>query len=261
MFVIGERINGMFTDVKEAIESHNPQPIRQLATGQVSAGANALDINVGPASSDKLGTMQWLVEVAKEVVDVPLCIDTTNAEVMRAGLEAAEGNAIINSTTGEEERMEAVLPLAAEFDCPIIGLTIDAEGVPRDADGRMEIALRLVSACIEQGIAMTDLYIDSVILPVNALQQVPEEVLMAVRMCKNLSDPPPQTVIGLSNVSQGSAYRELLNRIYLVMALSNGLDAAILDPFDDELMNAMITTEVLLNRNVYCDDFIKAYRK
>ena len=261
MFVIGERINGMFNDVERAIQEHDPAPIQELARRQVAGGANALDINVGPASKDKLGTMQWLVEVSQEAVDVPLCIDTTNAEVMRAGLEACEGNAIINSTTGEEERMAAILPIAAEFNCPLIGLTIDAEGVPRDADGRMEIALRLVSACMEQGISINDLYIDAVILPVNALQQVPQEVLLTIRMCKALSDPPPNTIIGLSNVSQGTVYRELLNRTCLVMALANGLDAAIMDPLDDKLMETAIAAEVLLNRSVYCDDFIKAYRK
>jgi len=261
MFVIGERINGMFIDVKKAIQAQDPAPIQQLARDQVAAGANALDINVGPASSDKLGAMQWLVGITKEVVDVPLCIDTTNAEVMKAGVEAAEGNAIINSTTGEDERMEKILPLAAEYNCPLVGLTIDAEGVPRDADGRMEVALRLVSACMEQGISISDLYIDAVILPVNALQQVPQEVLNTLQMCKALSDPPPQTVIGLSNVSQGALHRELINRIYLVMAVANGLDAAIMDPLDTKLMDAAITAEVLLNRNVYCDDFLKAYRK
>ncbi len=261
MFVIGERINGMFTDVKKAIQAQDPAPVEQLARDQVAAGANALDINVGPASSDKLGAMQWLVEITKKVVDVPLCIDTTNAEVMKAGLDAAEGNAIINSTTGEDERMAKILPLAAEYDCPLIGLTIDAEGVPRDANGRMEIALRLVSACMEQGISTTDLYIDAVILPVNALQQVPQEVLDTLHMCKALSDPPPKTILGLSNISQGALHRELINRIYLVMALANGLDAAIMDPLDSELMDAAITTELLLNRNVYCDDFLKAYRK
>ena len=261
MFVIGERINGMFTDVKKAIQAQDPAPIEQLARDQVAAGANALDINVGPASADKLGAMQWLVQITKEVVDVPLCIDTTNAEVMKAGLEAAEGNAIINSTTGEEERMEKILPLAAEHGCPLIGLTIDAEGVPRDANGRMEIALRLVAACMEQGISTTDLYIDAVILPVNALQQVPQEVLDTLQMCKALSDPPPKTILGLSNISQGALHRELINRIYLAMALANGLDAAIMDPLDTELMDAAITSEVLLNRSVYCDDFLKAYRK
>ncbi len=261
MFVIGERINGMFTDVKKAIQAEDPAPIQELAKGQVAAGANALDINVGPATTDKVGAMKWLVEVAREAVDVPLCIDTPNAQVMRVGLEAAGGNAIINSTTGEEERMAEVLPLAAEFNCPVIGLTIDAEGVPRDANGRMEIALRLAAACMEQGIAMTDLYIDPVILPVNAMQAVPEEVLKALGMCKALSDPPPQTILGLSNVSQGTLYRELINRTYLVMAVANSLDAAIMDPFDDELMETMITAELLLNRNVYCDDFIRAYRR
>ena len=261
MFVIGERINGMFDDVRKAIQEQNPAPVQELARRQIAAGANALDINVGPASKDKFGAMQWLVEVTQEVADVPLCIDTPNPEVMRVGLEACEGSAIINSTTGEDERMEAFLPLAREFNCPIIGLTIDADGVPRDADGRMEIALRLVSACMEYGISPSDLYVDAVILPVNALQEVPEDVLLAIRMCKSLSDPPPQTVLGLSNVSQGTMYRELLNRTYLVMALANGLDAAIVDPLDDDLMEAAIATEVLMNRSIYCDDFVKAYRK
>ena len=261
MYVIGERINGMFTDVKKAIQTQDPGPVQELARRQVAAGANALDINVGPASADKLGAMKWLVQTARAAVSVPLCIDTPNPEVMRAGLEATGGNCLINSTTGEDEKMAQLMPLAAEFGCPIIGLTIDTAGVPRDANGRMEIALRLVAAAMEYGVSPADLYIDPVILPVNALQQVPGEVLQAIGMCKALCDPPPKTILGLSNVSQGALYRELINRTYMVMALANGLDAAICDPLDSELMDAMITTEILMNRSVYCDDFLKAYRK
>ena len=260
MLVIGERINGMFKRVGQAIGDHDESVIQDLARRQVEAGAGALDINVGPAAEDVVGAMAWLVETARQVVDVPMCVDSAKPEALRAGIEAAEGDAIINSTTAEPEKMEVLLPLAAEYNCSIIGLTLDANGVPRDADGRMEVALALVAACMEAGIPTDSLYIDPVILPVNALPQVPTEVLKAIGMCSALADPPPKTVLGLSNVSQGTRYREILNRTFLIMAIAQGLDAAIADAFDADLIDAMVTAELLLNKHVYCDDFLKAYR-
>jgi len=260
VLVIAERINGMFKEVGQAIADHDESVIQDLARRQVEAGAGALDINVGPTAEDVVGTMAWLVESARQVVDVPMCVDSAKPEAVRAGLEAAEGHAIINSTTAEPEKMDVLLPLAAEYNCSIIGLTLDANGVPRDADGRMEVALALVAACMEAGIPTDHLYIDPVILPVNALPQVPGEVLKALGMCHALADPPPQTVLGLSNISQGAVYRQILNRTFLVMAIAQGLDAAIMDAFDEEMLDAMITAELLLNQHVYCDDFLKAYR-
>jgi len=259
MLAIGERINGMFRDVGRAIRGQDAGVIQDWARRQIEAGADVLDVNVGPAAEDPVAATTWLVETIRQVTDVPLSIDTTKPEVMRAGLEAAGPGAIINSTTAVPEKMATFFPMAAEFNCALVGLTIDAEGVPRDADGRLEVALQLVTACLEYGVPTDKLFIDAVILPVNAVQHGPVEVFKTIGMCKALADPAPKTILGLSNVSQGAAQRGLLNRACLVMALAHGLDAAIVDVNDETLMEVMIAAEVLLNHEVYCDDFVRAY--
>ena len=260
MYAIGERINGMFTSVAAAIQTQNPEPIQQLAKAQLAAGANALDVNVGPAAAEPKAAMEWLVKAIREVTDAPLAIDTTKPDVMARGLELAGPGSIINSSKGQQEQLDIFLPIAVEHEASIIVLTIDENGIPRDANGRGEIALRAVAAAMEKGLPPDRLMIDAVILPVNVTQATPNHVLETIRNVKLLSDPPPQTVLGLSNVSQGTTQRELINRTYLVMALAAGLDAAILDVLDSPMMDAMITSELLLNNAVYCDDFLKAYR-
>src|SRR5574340_226360 len=260
MHSIGERINGMFKSVGAAIREQNPAPIQELARKQLAAGADALDTNVGPASADPLAAMEWLVKVVREVTDAPLAIDTTKPEVMRRGLEVAGPGSIINSTKGQQEQLDIFVPMAVELGASVIALTIDEAGIPRDANGRAEIALRAVASAMEHGLDMERLLIDAVILPVNVTQPTAGHVLEAIRNVKLLADPAPKTVLGLSNVSQGTQQRPLINRTYLVMALAAGLDAAIVDVTDADLMDAMITAELLLNRSVYCDDFLRAYR-
>lgn len=260
MIVIGERINGMFQDVKEALADRNADVIKKLASDQVAAGADALDVNVGPGAADAESAMVWLVENIQEVVSCPLAIDTTNAKVMRAGLSACSNPTIVNSITGDPKKIDELLPLAVEHNSEVIGLTIDENGIPRDGPARLEVAGKVLIACMEAGIGSERLYIDPVILPVKFTQPNPGHVLHAIRECKVLCDPPPRTIIGLSNVSQGTIVRELVNRTFLAMALGAGLDAAIMDPLDSDLMDTAITAELLLNKEVYCDDFLKAYR-
>jgi len=260
MYAIGERINGMFKSVKSAIQERNPKPIHDLVSKQLEAGANCLDVNVGPAAADPLEAMEWLVNSIREVTQAPLAIDTTKPDVMRKGLEVAGPGSIINSTKGQQEQLDIFIPMAVEYEASLIALTIDENGIPRDATGRGEIALRVVAAAMEKGLEPDRLMIDAVILPVNVTQQTPGHVLDTIRNIKFLSDPPPKTVLGLSNVSQSTQLRELINRTYLVMALAAGLDAAICDVLDAELMDAMITAELLMNHAVYADDFLKAYR-
>ncbi len=260
MYAIGERINGMFKSVAAAIREKNPEPIQQLARDQLAAGANALDVNVGPAAGDPLAAMAWLVQAIREVTEAPLAIDTTKPDVMSKGLEFAGPGSIINSTKGQQDQLDIFIPLAVEHDATLIALTIDESGIPRDANGRGEIALRVVAAAMEKGLEPHRLWIDAVILPVNVTQPTPGHVLDAIRNVKVLSDPPPKTMLGLSNVSQGTQLRELINRTYLVMAAAAGLDGAIMDVLDRDLMDAMIAADLLLNNAVYCDDFLKAYR-
>ena len=259
MIIIGERINGMFRAVRDALAKGDKAAIHKLAKGQMESGANYLDVNIGPASAEPLQAMEWLVTTIREVTDAPLALDSPKPEVIEAGLKLAGSKAMINSTDASGAKLASLMPLAAKYGVPIIGLTMSEKGIPGDAAGRAEMAMQIVASAMEHGVPTDQIFLDPLILPANVTQQTCLEVLEAIRQCKLLCDPPPKTVLGLSNVSQGAKYRELINRTYLVMAISAGLDAAIADPFDKELMDAMITAEMLLNKTIYCDDFLKAY--
>lgn len=259
MFIVGERINGMFSKVKKAIETQDKAPVQELAQAQLDAGADALDVNVGPTSDDPKSVMVWLVETIRETTDAPLSIDSPKFEVLKAGLDACSGRKVINSTTAKESDLKRILPLAMEQGCPVIALCIDENGVPSDAQGRAEVALKIVAAAMEHGIPTENLYIDPVILPVRADQKQPAFAIEAINQFTLLSDPAPHIIVGLSNLSQGTKERKLLNRTFLAMAVGEGLDAAIADPLDRDLMETMITAEVLMNKTIYSDGYLKAY--
>jgi len=263
MEVIGERLNGMFQDVGKAIVEQDKRVIQDLARRQVDAGARILDLNVGPTAEDAVAAMKWLVETTREVTDAPLAVDSTKVAVIEAGMELIGSKGMINSSKGDEDSLDKYMPIAAKYDCNIVALTIDKGGIPRDANGRMEIAMRIVERAMIHGVDLQRVYIDPVIIPCNVPDagHHPGEVLETIRQVKLISDPPPKTTLGLSNVSQGTSQRNLINRIYLVMCLAAGLDSAIMDPLDKDLMDAMITAELLLNRSIYCDNFLDAYRK
>jgi 5-methyltetrahydrofolate corrinoid/iron sulfur protein methyltransferase len=261
VLIIGELLNGMYQDVRKAIQARDTQAIQDLARRQTQAGANVLDVNTGPASAKPLEAMQWLVDTIQEAVDTPLAIDSTKPDVIEAALKMLKAPGMINSTTADPDKLNTLLPLAREYSARIIGLTMDKSGVPRDKDKRLEHAATIISTAMEHGVDLESIYIDPIVLPVNVVQPQAPLVLEAISEFSMISDPPPKTVVGLSNVSQGSAVRPLINRIYLVMAIANGLDAAIVDPLDTDLVDAAITAELLLNKHIYCDSFLQAYRK
>jgi len=261
MIVIGERINGMFKVVGQAIQDRDKAVIKDLALKQLAEGADKLDINVGTATADPAAGMAWLVETVREATDVCLSIDNPNLGTVKAGLEACTGAKMINSTTGSEEALDTFFPLAKQHNASIIALCIDEKGVPVSVDGRCEIALRIVAKAMEHDITTDDLYIDPIVLPVKASQAGPGVVLECIKQFSVLADPAPHIIVGLSNLSQGAVDRKLINRAFLTMAIGVGLDAAILDPLDTELMDAMIAAEMLMNRAIYSDSFLKAYRQ
>ena len=263
MFIIGERINGMFKDVAKAIKEKNKSVIQELALKQISCNASALDVNVGPASANPKEAMEWLVKTIQEVANIPLAIDTTKQDVMESGLSLCKSKPIINSVNANEEKMKPLFALAKKYNASIIGLTMDKTGIPKDSEGRIELAMKIVASCVDHGIDTSELYLDAVILPVNVAQPHASEVLKAIRDSKMLAEPSPKTVLGLSNVSQGSPaqYKSLINRTFLAMAIANGLDAAILDVTDKELMDSLITAELLMEKQLYCDSYLEAYRK
>lgn len=262
MLIIGERINGMFTDIKEALQNRDPKAVQEWAKKQEEGGARALDLNVGPAvpAAERAAAMQWLVEVTQEVSSLMLCLDSTNFDVIEAGLKVCKNPAMINSTNAEREKVERAFPLAVQYGAKLIGLTMDRKGIPKDADSRLAFAMELVAAADEFGLPMEDLYIDPLILPANVGQDHGPEVLKTLQQIKLLANPAPKTVLGLSNVSQGCQDRSLLNRTFLALGMACGLDAVIADACDPLLTETAAAAEVLLNQTIYCDSYVKMFR-
>jgi len=261
VFVIGELINGMYSYIGKAITQKDKSVIQKYAIDQIKAGADALDVNCGPLSKQPVSDIQWLIEAIQEVTDKTICIDSSNPEVIASGLKVARNKTIINSTTADKAKMDKLIPLAKQYHAKLIGLTISASGIPQNKDQRMELAVQIVSACSEAEFPLEDLFLDPIVMPINVAQAQQREILESIREFKIISDPSPKTIIGLSNVSQGTFVRPLINRTFLVMAAAFGLDAAILDPLDTELLDAGITADLILNKQIFCDKYLDAYRK
>ncbi|MFA5145115.1 MAG: dihydropteroate synthase [Candidatus Omnitrophota bacterium] len=261
MFIIGELINGMYQNIGKAIKERDKSVIQKCALLQVKSGADALDINCGPASRQPDSDIQWLVEVIQEVTDKPLALDSSKPQVIESGFKVARNKVIINSTTADADKLDILVPMAREHNARLIGLTISAKGIPQNKDQRLELAATIVASCIDKGFPVEDLYLDPIVLPVNVAQAQMKDILESIREFKIISDPSPKTIVGLSNVSQGACLRSLINRTFLTLAAGFGLDAAILDPLDQALMDALITSELILNKHIYCDSYLEAYKK
>jgi len=263
MELIGERINGMFTDIKEAILNKDAGPIQYWAKRQEEKGAHWLDINTGPTVSpeEQPAVMAWLVQTAQAASVLPCCLDSTSPAAIEAGLKVHRGQALINSTSAEQNKMDVYFPMAVQYGARLIGLAMNEAGVPKDASARAALAMELVVNADMHGLPMEDLYIDPLVLPANVAQDHGPEVIEAIRQIKLLASPSPKTTIGLSNVSQRCYDRRLLNRTYMVMCITAGLDSAIVDTDDDLLVDAAAATEILLNRSIYCDAYLKTFRQ
>ena len=234
MRIIGENIHIMSPKVKEAIANRDAKFFQESALKQVAAGAWAVDLNIGPQK--KLGheILPWLVEAVQAVVDVPLCLDTTNLGAIEAACEIIKHQPIINSTSAEPERLAKVPLVAAKYNTRLIGLTMEAEGIPISAEARVNIALeKLLPRAEEVGMPLENLIIDPLVLTVSGCQQYVPECIEAVRILKETG---AGVQVGLSNVSNAvpNEMRPLINRVYCVMLMGAGLDMMIADPLDKE---------------------------
>ena len=269
MILIGERINGMFTDVKQAIAEKDKQVIQQLAARQTQAGATYLDVNIGTAAADQEATMQWLIEAIQETCSTPLSLDSQKPAVIEAGLKVvnAENGLILNSSPlnrkTDEEILDKYIEMAQQAGpkAALIALTMDKNGVPQDVDTRVAIAAEITQKAMEKGFDTQRLFIDPIVLPVKVpnAQVQPGSILAAMDQIRYLADPPPHITVGLSNLSQGATERSLINRTFLAIAVSHGLDSAIVDVLDEKLMNTLATAEMLMNKQIYSDSFLKVY--
>lgn len=259
MRIIGEKINGTRQRVAQAIEERNGAFIRELAVKQAEAGAAWLDVNAGTRWSEEADDLIWLVETIQPVVDVPLCLDSANPQALAAAIQVVERTPMINSISGESQRLEAILPLVAEHGCPAIALAMDDSGIPETCERRMEVVRKLMETARNNGVPDDDMYIDPLAM---TLATNTDSALIALETMNAIRRefPDAHLTMGLSNVSFGLPARSYINRVFLVLALAAGLDSAILDPLDRQLRAALLTARVVLGHDRHCLDYTRAYR-
>ncbi|MBN1146856.1 MAG: dihydropteroate synthase [Anaerolineales bacterium] len=247
MYIIGENIHIISDKVKEALKNKDREFFMDLAVRQVEAGAQALDLNLGPRKKDGEEIFPWMVETVEAVVDVPLSFDSTNILGIEAGLKkVTKAQPIINSTSAEEERLEKVPLVAKKYGTKMIALTMGKSGIPVGADERVNIALEtLIPRCLEIDFPIENLIIDPLVLTVSGCQEYCPELIEAVRTLQYAWDPPPMISVGLSNVSNAVPHenRPLMNRVYCAMLMGVGLQTMIADPLDKELKNVIRVVE------------------
>ncbi len=237
MLLIGENINIMSKTIGPALRERNPAPIQDLAKAEIEAGVDYLDVNIGPARKDGDAFMQWVVETVQKVSDKPLSLDTTNPVAMEAGLKAHKGKALINSISLQPDRLEKELPLVTRYNAAMIGLLWGVDGMPRDANERCMHAVDMVYKANEQGVPNQDIWIDPIVSPVCVEINQVKACYEFMGMLKDIT-PECSSVVGLSNISNGAPahLRPILNRTYMIMLMRQGLQSAIVDAFDAELV-------------------------
>lgn len=256
MLVIGEKVNVINKKIGQAMKDRDAGPILEMARTQVEGGANMLDINIGPAK-DGPDRMAWLVQLIQSELDVPCCLDSMNPAAIEAGLKVHKGQALVNSTNGQAAKIEAYVPLAAKYDAMLIGLTM-TDHIPRDANERASIAVDIMTACMTHGVPLENLYLDPLILPIKVAQEQALEVFEAIKLFRQLNDPPLKTVVGLSNTSNGifGEVKSLLDSTMLASLLTLGLDAAIMDPNDKMLMDTVKTVKIFKGEILYAPSYL-----
>lgn len=254
--VIGERIHCISPVIRQALKERNPEPILKRAKEQIEAGADYIDVNIGPAEKDGEELMAWAVQLIQSEFDnVPLALDTVNRKAIEAGLKvynSEKGKAILNSADAGP-RID-LIDLAAQYGAKVIGLCA-SEGLPRDCEDRVAFATTMLERAMEVGLDPSDILFDPLFLVVKGMQENQEQVLEAIRQ---ITEMGLQTTGGLSNISNGAPkhVRPIMDAVFAAMAMQCGLSSAIINPCDKELMNTIKTCDVIKNNILYADSYL-----
>ena len=262
MIIIGELINATRKKVGKALANRDAALFQGLAKAQDEAGADIIDVNVGADPETELEAMKWAVGLVQEVTSKPLAIDSPSPEVLRAGLEAYEGDGrlMINSITLEEGRFDAVAALVSEFSAQVVALAMTETGMPRGKAERVDSAQKLIDGLTERGVPADRIFVDPVVTPVSCESNVGPMLLEVIADIRAYS-PEGHVTCGLSNVSYGLPERKLLNRTFVAQAMAAGLDSAIIDPLDKPIMATIVAAEALLGRDDFCMEYLTASRE
>ena len=268
MIVIGERINSSIKRIEDAIKAKDTKAIQQEVRDQVHAGADVIDINAGVMIKSEAEDLIWLIQTVNATGEldgeVRLALDTSNPMVIEACLDELNkrGKAeqtLINSVTAEKDKLDLLLPLVKTYKAQLVGLCMNEKGIPEDPAERCKLGLEILKHADEHEIPKSAIYLDPLVLPVSTDIKKGVQVLEAIRLLK-AEDPEILTVVGLSNISYGLPEKNLLNRTFLVQAMAFGLDAAIINPMDKQLMIMIKAANVLLAKDDFCMKYISAYR-
>lgn len=263
MLLMGESINGTRKQVAEAIQARDAEFIKSLALVQVEAGAGVLDVNGGVAGGKEIEDLLWLIETVRGVTDCQLMVDSANPDALTAGVEACLANGgktpFINSISGEQPRIDAVIPLVEKHKCPVVGLCLSDEGIPATPEDRFAVAERLCTLVTDAGLPAEDLWIDPLVLAVSADSTAGQVTMGALQLIKERL--PVRTTGGLSNVSFGLPNRPLLNRTFVAMCGGLGIDGIIVDVRNKQMMATVRAIEALRGEDSYCGSYLKCHRQ
>jgi 5-methyltetrahydrofolate--homocysteine methyltransferase len=253
--IIGERINPTGRKkLAEEMAAGNYETVIADALAQVGAGAQMLDVNAGIPLADEPAILAETIRLVQQVTAVPLCIDSSIVAALEAGLDAYQGKALVNSVTGEEDRLESVLPLVAKHGAAVVAITNDETGISEDPDVRFQVARKIVARAADHGIPKEDVVIDPLVMPIGAMGTAGKQVFRLLRRLRD--ELGVNTTCGASNISFGLPNRPTLNAAFLPMAIASGLTSAITSPLHTEMLHAVKAADVLMGNDAHCADWI-----
>ncbi|MEM9732321.1 MAG: methyltetrahydrofolate cobalamin methyltransferase [Pseudomonadota bacterium] len=261
--VIGERINPTGRKKLAAeMQDGNFETVKADALAQVAAGATMLDVNAGVTSVDPNATEPGLLvqtlEIVQELVEVPLSIDSSVTAAIEAGLKVAKGRPLVNSVTGEEEKLEAILPLIKKYDVPVVAISNDETGISEDPDVRFDVAKKIVERCADFGIPAHDVVVDPLVMPIGAMGTAGKQVFALVRRLRE--ELGVNTTCGLSNISFGLPHRHGINAAFIPMCIASGMTSAIMNPCRPQEMEMVHAANVLSSADQDCTEWIMTYK-
>lgn len=260
MIIVGEKINTSRKSIREAVEQRDTKFIIKVAQDQVQAGADYIDVNAGTFVDKEIENLCWLVETVQSAVDQPLCLDSPNPAALSEAMKLHKGEPMINSISMEEDRLGPLLPVVTSNPCQVIALCMGQASMPTTVDERVDVGAQLINKLTGEGIPIEKIHVDPLIQPISVDTNMGLAALGAIR--KIMDDfPGVNTVCGLSNISFGLPERHLINRNFLALAISYGLSGAILDPTDTKLISTLLSVEMLLGKDEYCEKFIDGYQE
>ena len=258
--IIGERINPTGRKMlAEEMRNGDYSRVESDTLAQVAAGAHMLDVNAGIPLADEPKILAECVQLIQSLTDVPLCIDSSIVAALESGLSVYQGKALVNSVTGEEERLESVLPLVKKYEAAVVAISNDETGISEDPDIRYSVAKKIVERAADHGIARADIIVDPLVMPIGAINTAGRQVVHIVKRLRE--ELQVNTTCGASNISFGLPNRHGLNAAFLTMTIGAGLTSAITNPLHPEMMQAVLGADVMMGHDLNCRRWVQKYRE